>query len=293
MEAPTLYATAPSSAGARPASAATDASRDAWPPGLVPHKRAPTIDPEIMEAAPQYAMAQQIAVSRCAMPQAAPAPDYAGVRLGAPAADARSGAPPAGAAQHNQQQSRLPHATEILCRLSSYLRKRGGSPALLDGWHAYATSRSDAATSGRGFDVYYISPGGKRFRSRSEIANFFQLNASPAVAPAADSSGRTLLAAVPAALRGKRIAKRTVAQHSGSTGDAPRRMGDSSSAFSAASVLAAAAEAEEAQAMDQWIQCDRCNKWRRIPPEHTAPVDDADQWVCERVPGLTCDHDGA
>lgn len=36
-------------------------------------------------------------------------------------------------------------------------------------------------------------------------------------------------------------------------------------------------ESDEAEA-DNWVQCDSCNKWRRIPVSAAALLDDKDPW---------------
>jgi len=55
----------------------------------------------------------------------------------------------------------------------------GGAEGLVDGWYTRTEVRKGGGTAGT-FDTYFFTPAGKRFRSRAEIARFFQLEAAPA-----------------------------------------------------------------------------------------------------------------
>jgi hypothetical protein len=40
---------------------------------------------------------------------------------------------------------------------------------------------------------------------------------------------------------------------------------------------------QQVVAAEKWVQCERCDKWRRIPP-HAAADEDAQAWECSLNP---------
>jgi len=68
---------------------------------------------------------------------------------------------------------------ELIAGLGEYLVSCGGAEGLVDGWYTRTEVRKGGGTAGT-FDTYFFTPAGKRFRSRAEIARFFQLEAAPA-----------------------------------------------------------------------------------------------------------------
>jgi len=46
-------------------------------------------------------------------------------------------------------------------------------------------------------------------------------------------------------------------------------------------------KASSTHEIDNWISCDRCGKWRRLPPE--VKYDGSSKWYCEFIEGKTCD----
>ena len=79
-----------------------------------------------------------------------------------------------------------------LAALTAFLVERGGNQELTQGWSAKTEERAGGATSGQR-DCYYISPSGKRFRSRKEVARHLGLTEEPEQnddAPPKSRSGR-------------------------------------------------------------------------------------------------------
>jgi uncharacterized membrane protein len=68
---------------------------------------------------------------------------------------------------------------QLITGLAEYLETCGGSPGMVDGWYTRTEVRKGGGTAGT-FDTYFFSPTGKRFRSRAEIARYFELEAAPA-----------------------------------------------------------------------------------------------------------------
>ena len=66
--------------------------------------------------------------------------------------------------------------------IATYLARCGATPAdvavLLEGWSAVAQRRGDSPNGGRSVDHYYYDAGGKKFRSRVQIARHFALATS-------------------------------------------------------------------------------------------------------------------
>ena len=63
-----------------------------------------------------------------------------------------------------------PQAPQILEQLEDYLQNCGGAAGSADGWTIDVVERKGGETAG-GHDVYYFPPdGGKRCRSRAEVA---------------------------------------------------------------------------------------------------------------------------
>jgi hypothetical protein len=82
----------------------------------------------------------------------------------------RGSAGEAGASGRDQQ---------LIASLAEYLESCGGEAGMVDGWYTRTEVRKGGGTAGT-FDTYFFSPAGKRFRSRAEIARFFELEAAPA-----------------------------------------------------------------------------------------------------------------
>lgn len=70
-------------------------------------------------------------------------------------------------------------SAKLLQTLAEYLESCGGQQSLVDGWYTKTEYRNQGATTGT-YDSYFVSPQGKRFRSRAEIARYFALEAAPA-----------------------------------------------------------------------------------------------------------------
>ena len=60
---------------------------------------------------------------------------------------------------------------------------------MVDGWYTKTETRSTGSTAGT-YDTYFFHPSGKRFRSRAEIARYFELQAAPAPRRSADAPAR-------------------------------------------------------------------------------------------------------
>ena len=69
----------------------------------------------------------------------------------------------------------LAEDVEQVERLREYIERCGGKRSLLHGWVAYTEYRREGWTAGT-YDVYFRSPDGKRFRSKADIARFFNLD---------------------------------------------------------------------------------------------------------------------
>ena len=76
-----------------------------------------------------------------------------------------------------------------LAALAEYLEACGGSASMVDGWYTKTETRSTGSTAGT-YDTYFFHPSGKRFRSRAEIARYFELQAAPAPRRSADAQAR-------------------------------------------------------------------------------------------------------
>eukprot|EP00962_Isochrysis_galbana_P019769 scaffold5763_cov111-Isochrysis_galbana.AAC.1 len=68
---------------------------------------------------------------------------------------------------------------QLIASLAEYLETCGGTSSMVNGWYTRTEVRKGGGTAGT-FDTYFFSPAGKRFRSRAEIARFFELEAAPA-----------------------------------------------------------------------------------------------------------------
>ncbi|KAK9824700.1 hypothetical protein WJX72_012482 [[Myrmecia] bisecta] len=75
----------------------------------------------------------------------------------------------------------------ILQRLREFVEKEGGQWD--EGWRVEKKMRASGNTAGT-FDVYYFSPGGKRFRSRTEVARFLGLAPEPEKKSGKAASGK-------------------------------------------------------------------------------------------------------
>ena len=71
-------------------------------------------------------------------------------------------------------------SVKLLQGLADYLENCGGTQDMVDGWYTKTEFRMEGATAGT-YDSYFFSPQGKRFRSKAEIARYFNLEAAPAV----------------------------------------------------------------------------------------------------------------
>ena len=89
-----------------------------------------------------------------------------GSRSAAPASSARNSAPAGGSAA----QSSGGRGEMLLLRsLQNHLEERDGHEELTVGWRVVWSVRKGGKSQGT-VDVYYIEPGGRRFRSRSEVS---------------------------------------------------------------------------------------------------------------------------
>ena len=92
-----------------------------------------------------------------------------------------------------------------LAALAEYLEACGGSASMVDGWYTKTETRSTGSTAGT-YDTYFFHPSGKRFRSRAEIARYFELQAAPAPRRSADAQAR---ADAKAALKQEKVEARS------------------------------------------------------------------------------------
>lgn len=72
---------------------------------------------------------------------------------------------------HADESERSAH---LLRGLSDYLENCGGSASMVNGWYTRTEFRKVGATAGT-YDTYFFTPTGKRFRSKAEIARYFDL----------------------------------------------------------------------------------------------------------------------
>ena len=75
---------------------------------------------------------------------------------------------------------------QLLRSLAEYLEACGGTRDMVDGWYTKTEIRREGNTAGTS-DTYFFNPQGKRFRSRAEIARFFELEAAPRRNPATEA----------------------------------------------------------------------------------------------------------
>jgi hypothetical protein len=62
--------------------------------------------------------------------------------------------------------------------LAEYIVDCGGEKGFLDGWYVTIEARKEGKTQGTS-DMYYFSAANKKFRSRAEVARYFNLAAAP------------------------------------------------------------------------------------------------------------------
>ena len=120
-------------------------------------------------------------------------------------------------------------------KLADYLGEPGADCETLRGWRAVTEERAAGATSGQR-DCYYISPAGKRFRSRKEVARYLGIDV--------DEVGR---------MTARQLKRPTVPR--------PRSKGPSSGS---------------SWRGYKWVRCHACDRWRRakitsLPQEGDAP----------------------
>ncbi|KAL1524405.1 hypothetical protein AB1Y20_019300 [Prymnesium parvum] len=87
-----------------------------------------------------------------------------------------------GGAPAEPKKPRVEHSDECertMKDLAEYLTSRGGSASMVDGWYVRTEYRKEGMTKGT-YDKYFFTPNGKRFRSKAEIARFFDLAMAPA-----------------------------------------------------------------------------------------------------------------
>ena len=65
---------------------------------------------------------------------------------------------------------------------------------MVDGWHTKTEIRREGNTAGTS-DTYFFNPNGKRFRSRAEIARYFELEAAPRKSAATEAKDQERAAA--------------------------------------------------------------------------------------------------
>eukprot|EP00966_Prymnesium_polylepis_P095284 2206860-Prymnesium_polylepis.1 len=66
------------------------------------------------------------------------------------------------------------HCRAAIAALAVFVAECGGSESQVEGWVATMTVRKDGNTAGI-TDTYFHAPGGKRFRSRAEVARHLSL----------------------------------------------------------------------------------------------------------------------
>ena len=75
-----------------------------------------------------------------------------------------------GAAQASRSQ-------QMMRSLGEHVERCGGTRDMVDGWHTRTEIRREGDTAGT-TDTYFVSPSGKRFRSRPDVASYFELGAA-------------------------------------------------------------------------------------------------------------------
>ena len=193
-----------------------------------------------------------------------------------------------------------------LTNLADYLEGVGGSADLVSDWSVSIVSRAGPLTAEKQCDPYYFAPSGERFRSRPEVARHFNLGISKQPPPPGRRSQTTgggggarsssssstagggyvgARACVPVSLRGKKLARREQYEETG-------RPAIKSQPASGKRKAAAEAPPRWIEEVEEWIGCDRCDKWRKVPASKMPKDTEAEWYAAKSAPSACCSHTG-